>query len=173
MTEERLAERREYKRKWRIANRDKIHNYNQRQREKKIAAGLITPRLKEEDTLTEEQKKASDEACADLKTPRELQEEFERLHKDDQKVILEAYEKLGFHVVAEQCKEYKDLYSAYLTANNDMKRASLMAGLKKIRRWMRHDLNTWVVTELTGDEICNKLERVVEEEQKSTKRRRK
>ena len=173
MTEERLAERREYKRKWRIANRDKIHNYNQRQREKKIAAGLITPRLKEEDALTEEQKKASDEVCADLKTPRELKEEFERLHKDDQKVILEAYEKLGLHVVAEQCKEYKDLYSAYLTANNDMKRASLMAGLKKIRRWMRHDLNTWVVTELTGDEICDKLERVVEEEQKSTKRRRK
>lgn len=112
-----------------------------------------------------------EERRKNVKTPQEIKEEFERLNKDDQKVILEAYEKLGLHVVAEQCKEYKDLYSAYLTANNDMKRASLMAGLKKIRRWMRHDLNTWVVTELTGDEICDKLERVVEEERK--KRRHK
>ena len=96
-----------------------------------------------------------------LKTPQELREEFEKLSWEEKDCLIRQYEALGIAVVRDQASCYKTLYSQVLKERDVEKRRALRYRVLALRRWFCNNLQSWVCTEISGDELADMLEKDV------------
>jgi len=85
-------------------------------------------------------------------------EVFERMDDSEKICIQNAYAILGTEVVRQQVRDYKGLYSDYLTAKSTERKAGLRASLDALRRWFINELHHFVVIEMSGEELVEKIE---------------
>ena len=111
-----------------------------------------------------------EERRKNVKTPQELKEEFDKLSYEEKKAIHKGYEALGMEVVKQNGKEFREWCLICYSTRNDAKKRNTEQQMARLRRWFRGDLHNWMVTDMTGDEWCDKIERITREE---AKRRRK
>ena len=96
-----------------------------------------------------------------LKTPQELREEFEKLSWEEKDCLIRQYEALGIAVVKDQAAAYKTLYGQSLRERDVEKRRALRYRVLALRRWFCNNLQSWVCTEISGDELADMLEKDV------------
>lgn len=92
----------------------------------------------------------------------EAKEIYDKRPRSEKRSLIAQYELLGMTVIRDQANEYKSVLTALKKAVSVDDRNRLYYRKLAIERWFDSCMHTFIITELTGAEMCEKIRKTLD-----------